>query len=126
MGSSVNINGSQVTTVPGSAPVTQTGGLYALASNIGTHTDDEWTIVPEVGLQLRWQATCHLEFSLGYSLLWLNQVARAPDQIDFTLNRNLLPPALQAHVAGDHPNSDLLSKSDVWLQSITFGAAFRY
>jgi hypothetical protein len=126
MGSTVNVLGSQVATVPGAAPVVQTGGLYALASNIGSHTDDKWTIVPEVGATLCWRPTCHLEFSVGYSLLWLNEVARAPDQIDFVLNRNLIPPATQTPTNTDHPNNFNLSRSDLWLQSISFGAAIRY
>jgi hypothetical protein len=126
VGSTVKIAGNQVVTVPGSAPVIQSGGLYALASNIGKHEDDEWTVMPEVRLTLQWQATSRLQLSLGYSLLWLNQVARAPDQIDFAVNPNLLPPAMQApNPNGDHPTFSI-SRSDVWLQSITFGARFSY
>jgi hypothetical protein len=127
LGSTVKIDGSQVVSVPGTTPLIQSGGFYALASNIGNHTDDEWTVLPEVGLTLRWRPTDHLQLSLGYSLLWLNQVARAPDQIDMSINRNLLPPATQSPspTGTDHP-AFLISRTDVWLQSIVFGVSFRY
>jgi hypothetical protein len=125
LGSKVKIEGSQVVSVPGTAPLAQVGGLYALSSNIGTMTNDEWTVLPELNLALRWRANCHLQLSLGYSLLWLNQVARAPDQIDFSINPAFFPPATQTPTGGDHPSFNL-SRSDVWLQSITFGAVFTY
>jgi hypothetical protein len=126
VGSVVKISGSQLVTVPGSTPVLQTGGLYALSSNIGKHEDDEWTVLPEFGATLQWRATRHLQLTLGYSLLWLNQVARAADQIDPSINTRLLPPATQSpNPNGDHPTFSI-SRSDVWLQSITFGARFSY
>jgi hypothetical protein len=127
VGTTVKIRGSQIVSVPGTTPLLQTGGLYALASNIGDHSDDQWDIMPEVGLKLGWRVTSHLQVNLGYSLLWLNGVGRAADQIDFNINPALLPPAQRAPApdGSDHPTFSI-GRSDVWLQSITFGATYSY
>src|SRR4029450_9486873 len=53
----VNIGGGQVTTVPGAADVAFPAGVYALTSNGGLHTSGEWTVMPEFGAHLYWQAT---------------------------------------------------------------------
>ncbi len=51
----VNINGSQVTTVPGApAPSSQAGGVLALSTNSGNYSSNEFTYVPEIGANLSW------------------------------------------------------------------------
>jgi hypothetical protein len=122
----VNIQGSQVVSVPTTTPLVYSGHLYALPSNIGLHTDDDWTVLPEFGLNLGWQATANLRVTLGYSVLWLNRIARAGDQIDMTVNPNLFPGTGQVSpVIGDHPLYTR-NRSDVWLQTLNFGVELSY
>ena len=45
----LTIDGSQVRTLPGQAPLVFRGGLLALDSNIGTFSRDRFSVVPEVG-----------------------------------------------------------------------------
>ena len=121
----VDIQGSQVVIVPTTAPVVRTGSLYALSSNIGLHGDDDWTLLPEFGLNLGWQATSNLRVTLGYSVLWLNRIARASDQIDMMVNPNLFPPATSTPTTTDHPAYSR-NRADVWLQCLNFGVELTY
>jgi hypothetical protein len=121
----VGIHGQQVVSVPGVAPVTQQGGVFALASNIGDHSTQDWAAMPEFGITFGWQVRCNVRVTLGYSMLWLDNIARAADQIDPTINRDLLPPANRAATATDRP-AVILNRKDVWFQSANLGVEVRY
>ena len=66
----LRIDGSQVRTIPGMAPQTFVGGLLALPSNIGVHSRDVFSVVPEVGLTVGYQLTDHLKTFVGYNFLY--------------------------------------------------------
>jgi hypothetical protein len=120
----VAISGSQTTTVPGLAPVTQSGGLFALASNNGTFGGHDWEILPEVGINLSWGVTSYLSVRVGYSILWLKDLARPGDQIDTSVNPALFPP-VQAGAAPSRPAFHLVTQ-DAWVQSLSLGVGFSY
>lgn len=120
-----NIGGGQVVTVPGSAPVRQNAGLYALSSNIGQYSSEDWTIMPEFGVNLGWQATRHVRFNIGYSLLFMGQVALAADQVDQTINPNLFPSATGTPTTPSRPTFDQ-QLSDVWIQTFNIGLELRF
>src|SRR5205807_38170 len=44
----VTISGQTHTVVPGSAATDASGGLLALASNIGSHSSNDWELAPEI------------------------------------------------------------------------------
>ncbi|MCI0380091.1 MAG: BBP7 family outer membrane beta-barrel protein [Gemmataceae bacterium] len=119
-----SINGDQVVSVPGVAPVVNTGGVYALSSNIGVHSSREWTAFPELGITLGWQMTSNLRLSVGYRALFLIDIARAHDQIDFTVNPNLFPPALQPTGVARPLFRD--GQDSISIQSINFGVELSY
>jgi hypothetical protein len=117
----VLINGSTLTIVP---PTTTpgVGGLYALPSNIGNHFADNWVVAPEFGLTVSYELTSNVHLHLGYSILYLQGIARAADQIDFIVNPNLFPPAIGT---ATRPAFSL-GTSDIWIQSVNFGVEFRF
>jgi hypothetical protein len=118
------INGSEQKTEPGKAAVNNAGGVYALVSNIGTHGDHSWVVAPELGLTLGYQLSSNVRLRLGYSLLFMPDIARAGDQIDFTLNKNLFPPA----TVGVGPNRPGVpfATSEMWIQSFNVGVELKY
>jgi hypothetical protein len=120
----VVINGGQVVSVPGSTPSINNAGVYALSSNIGRFGSDDWTYLPEIGATLGWQASSHLRLTMGYSLMLLNDIARAADQIDQTINPNLFPPP-QTPTTPSRPAFSL-DRENVWLQSFNFGVEIRF
>lgn len=120
------IQGSTTTTVQGQDPVTSDGGLLALASNIGTFRSTNWVAIPEIGATVGYQLTDRLRFRLGYTFLMLTQLARAGDQIDITVNQDLLPgPDFDPDAEPRRPAFGLRT-TDMWIQSLNFGLEYRF
>jgi hypothetical protein len=121
----IKISGSQTTTVPNVAPVVQTGGLFALSTNIGTYHRDDWTVIPEFTFDLSWKLRENLSVRLGYTLFGLDRFARAADQLDFKVNSNFLPP-VGAAPAGPARPAFLLKRDDVWVQALSLGVELAF
>jgi len=114
----VDIFGSQLINVPGAAPQVNTGGAFALVSNIGRRTNSSTQIMPELGTAVKWQISRHLEARIGYSVVVLQGVARAADQIDTTISPNNFPPVIAPQ--GSNP-APMDRTSNIWLQTISLG-----
>ena len=128
MNNNVGINGSTQVSVPGSPTNQFPGGLLALSTNSGSHNHYDWTAAPEFDLTLSWNVTDKVRLSLGYSLLFFFDVARASDQINLNINPNLLNPKF---VASPTPGSSTsptfdLHQSSLLLQSINVGLEYRF
>ena len=121
----VKILGNTTTTVPGVAPVTRSGGVLALSSNIGTHRHEEWTIFPEFGAHLSWRISPQLQLRAGYSFLFMNDIVRAHDQVNLTVNPGLFPPPNAAAGSPSEP-SFTLHRGDVWIQAINLGLEYTF
>jgi len=118
----VAINGAtQIVTSTGTT--TAPGGLLALPTNIGTYRSSDWTVVPDLELTVGCWLTRCCRVMIGYSVLYWPQVARAGEQIDFTLNPTQLPPGT---LAGPARPAFVLHRSDLWAQGFSIGVEFRY
>jgi hypothetical protein len=117
---SVGIAGTTRTNLPSDF----NGGLLALSSNSGVFSSADWVVAPEFGLSLGWELSRNLQVRLGYSFLLWSEVARAGDQVDVNINRNLIPPP-QGSLTPSLPASPL-KKSDIWVQSLSLGAEFKF
>jgi hypothetical protein len=124
VGRLVTIQGDQVTTVPGVAPVTHTGGLLALSSNIGTFSRREWQPFPEFGVNWSWQITPSIYMRVGYTFLLLCNIARASDQVDLTVNPALFPPATAPSDINRPAFTE--AKGTMWIQTVNLGLEFRF
>lgn len=117
----VTIDGRTVTTTP--PPVvtanSAAGGLLALTSNIGQTTANDLACLPEVGVNLAYDLNDSLTLRVGYTLLALNNVARTGDQIDRSVNPNLIPGGNGTGVA--RPSASGFGPTDFWAQGISFG-----
>jgi hypothetical protein len=124
----VIISGRSVTTtVPPTAPEIRDGALFANPSNIGRYTEDHFAVIPEFQLRLRRQVTERLSLSIGYSFLYLSDLVRPGDQIDFAvdgrwLDPNFVPPGTPPAV---HPEPKF-ERSDAWLQGMDVGLTWNY
>lgn len=121
----VRINGSTTTTEVGNAPITRDGGLLAQTSNIGIYEQDEFTVIPEFGLNVGYQLTDHLRATLGYTFIYWSNVVRPGDQIDLDLNPDLLPPAVDPLTGPQRPGFEF-NTTDYWVQGISVGAEYRW
>lgn len=114
----VNIAGSSfINGVPFS------GGLFALASNSGSHSRSVFAVMPELNLNLGYQVTSRVRLLTGYSIIYLSNVVRAGNQIDTTINPTFLPPSTPSGAARP---SFTFRDTDFWAQGLNFGMEVRW
>jgi hypothetical protein len=119
----VNISGSTTTAGPGIPTTTSPGGLLALPSNIGPHTRSIVGFVEELGFNVGYQFTNHIRGFVGYNFLFWSSVVRPAEQIDLTVNPNLIPPAVSG---GPNRPAFSFNGSNFWVQGIQFGIDIRW
>jgi len=134
-------NTHQVADIGGSQLITQGGamgtfsGLLTQPTNSGHFTQDKFTVVPEVGFNVGWQATPHMKLFVGYSFLYWSNVLRAGDQVDPVINTPAIAgstpprpatfPITQAPTAPFRPQAPMRD-TDFWAQGINFGLQFTW
>ena len=118
--SRVSISGNTVATEPTLAPVTTQGGLLAQASNIGQFEQNQFTMLPELGVNLGFDLTRRLRLTGGYSLLYWGGVAQSGDQIDLNVAPAQFPPSQNA-TAGRFPQFRFAA-TDYWAQGLSLGS----
>lgn len=124
------------------------GGIFTQPTNIGHFERDVFAVAPEVMLDLGYQITSAIRVSVGYTFLYLSDVARPGDQIDRAVNitRTALADASRATlgtgtgpIAFGHSGSGLSPRpfgpvtpafrfhdDSFWAQGIHFDLAFEY
>jgi hypothetical protein len=118
----VQIGGSTFVAVPGSATMETAGGLLTQPSNLGGYERNEFAVVPEFGVSLKYQISCCLEASFGYTLLYFSDVARPGDQVDLRVDpRQITDPAN----ATPFP-AFTFADSDYWVQGINVGLELKF
>src|SRR5262249_20111325 len=85
---SVDVSGSLVTNDFNGlgAPQTFAGGYFAQPTNSGTRSRGVLGLVPEVGVTLGYQLTKWAAVTVGYTFLYINNVARPGQQVDRNIN----------------------------------------
>lgn len=123
----LNIDGSTTLTLPNGLTAVAAGGLLALNSNIGHYTRDEFSVVPEVGINVGYQVNDHLRTFVGYNYLYWTNVVRPADQIDTVINPYRIPFFLPPGGPTDPARpSAQFRNSDFWAQGITAGFEYRW
>jgi hypothetical protein len=127
MHSEYTIDGSTTVSVPvvgGNPDVAVTpAGLLAQSTNIGVFTNDEFAVIPEVGLTAAYQVARNVRVTAGYTVLYWSHVARAGDAIDTQLNLSqldpggLVGPARPAFTQGD---------SSLWMHGLNLGLDVKF
>jgi hypothetical protein len=122
----VDISGSLVTNDFTNYGATQTypGGYFALPTNIGSHSQNEFAVVPEIQLNIGYRLTPTATIFAAYSFLYANNVVRPGNQI----NRNVNPTQSVSYV-GEPPVSlegaaqpqAAFNTSSYWAQGISVG-----
>ena len=123
-----DINGAQTLLVGGVPAASAPFGLLAQATNSGHFTRDRFSVVPEVGVNVGWQATPHFKLYVGYNFLYWTNVLRAGDQIDTTLNVPSRPgPLLLERNPANPPRPAVLFReTDLWAQGVNVGLQFTW
>lgn len=123
---------SQSTFITGQAfiPSTSTtpfgGATYAQPSNIGQYETDEFSVIPEVTINVGYNVGRFARVSVGYNFLYATNVLRPGDQIDPTINptRSAFP-FIIPDTGAVRPTFNPIT-SNFWAQGVNFGLELRY
>ena len=116
-----NITGNSTAFQPNGRQLVAVGDVLALSSNRGTLTDDQFTVVPEVGINVGMQLNEHVRIHAGYQFLYWSDVLRPGDQIDRLVNVNLVPTQNLGFNGGPQVPAPGLRHSDFWAQGLNLG-----
>ncbi|HEX4611212.1 MAG TPA: BBP7 family outer membrane beta-barrel protein [Urbifossiella sp.] len=130
----VDVSGYQLRQRPGEAAMLFTnGGLLAAGPNIGRFTDDRFSVVPEVSLNLGYWFTPRMKAYVGYNALFWSNVVRPGDQVDRTVDVTFIPnppinPATGQPPAFSGQNRPVVPfhQDSLWVNGIQFGAEWRW
>lgn len=114
----VSIGANQTQTFPNGNVVRQVDAVLAKTSNVGRTKSDMFALLPEVGVNLGYEITSGLRVYVGYSFMYLTNVARPGDQINPVVNLNRGVPPFEPTPFFNH--------TEFWAQGVNFGAALRY
>ncbi|MBU6237090.1 MAG: BBP7 family outer membrane beta-barrel protein [Planctomycetes bacterium] len=101
------------------------GGLLAQPGrNIGTYEQEEFAMIPELGGTIGYQLTERLKLNVGYTFLYWSNLIRPGDQIDTTVNTNLMPPVIAGNTFLG-PAFEI-RETDYWVQGLSVGGEYRW
>ena len=120
--SEVNIDG-QLITVASTGTSVNPNGLLAQPTNMGTYERDKLATATELGIKLKRAFGNGIDFTVGYTFLYLSDVLRAGDQIDPSINVSQLPPGTLT--GGAFPEFEFQS-SGFWAQGLSLGIEARF
>jgi hypothetical protein len=115
------------TSIDSTTPL-QGGFLAQPGRNIGQFEQQEFAMIPELGATIGYQLTQRLKLNVGYTFLYWSNLARPGDQIDTTVNTNLLPSLTPS---GLPQNTFLgtpfaIQTTDYWVQGLSVGGEYRW
>jgi hypothetical protein len=105
-----------------SAPV----GLLALPTNIGRHTRETFSAVPEFNLNVGYQIGDCVRIFAGYNYLYWSHVVRPGDQIDLSINSTQLPTSLVGALIGVARPVVPFRETNFWAQGFNVGFEVRF
>lgn len=98
-------------------------GVLALPPNIGSHSRNVFSVVPEVQVNLGYQINPYIRTYVGYNFMYWSNVARASEHINRNINPNFLAPPV---AGGPNEPSFNWKGSGFWAQGMNFGLEFRW
>ena len=101
----------------------EAGGLLALPSNIGSYSQNEFAVVPELDLKIGYQMTKQCKLTLGYTAIYWSNVVRPGDQIDLNVHPGQIPPAAALNLGRP---TFAFDTTDYWVQGLSFGGEYRW
>jgi hypothetical protein len=113
-----DVYGSTLIDVAGGPTFETAGGLLALPTNMGSHASCRFVAVPELNVKLRRQLSRYFVLTLGYSVLFVDQVARVGDAVDLAVNPSQLNGGV---LIGDPRPAYHLRGSQLWLHGLHVG-----
>lgn len=121
----VTITGSTVTTNTSGNSINHNGGVFA-TTNRGVYVHNDFSVIPQLGLDVGYQVTCHLRMFFGGDFVYWSCVQRAGSAIDLDIDpRNVPGPDGATQTATNLPQFDFCGTS-FWAMGMHGGLEFRY
>jgi len=123
----VRIDAFQQVTQPGLPTASFVGGLLGTTTNIGTHTREAFSAVPEITLNAGYWLTPNLKLYLGYNFIYWSNVLRPGGEIDRTVNLSNVPnPPDAVPFSNVARPAATFAETDLAIHGIQFGAEWRW
>jgi hypothetical protein len=123
----VRINGLSALAQPGQPTRLSQGGTFALPTNSGRFTREEFAVLPEAAVQVGVVLHHNTRLFLGYNLLYLSEVARPADQINRNVNPTQMPLSTRGGpFIGPGQPAFAFQGTDFWAQGLVLGVEYRY
>ncbi len=119
----VNIAGSTVITPLNGAPIPLAGGLLAQQSNIGSYTNSQTVVIPELTVNLNYHLSTNWSVGIGYNFIWLSSAVTAGPQIDRQVNLTQLAGPL---IGPARPAFSGFNTEDYWLMGMNMSLRAEY
>ena len=101
-------------------------GLYANASNVGTYSNDEFAVIPDLNLTVGINVTRCLSMYVGYNFVYLNKVIRPGNQLNPVIDPSIVPfSTAYGNAAVPSPLKGLV-QDDFTIQGVSFGFGLKY
>jgi hypothetical protein len=126
------IDGGQSLTLANGTVANFAGGLLALqGANIGRYTNNQFAVIPEVGVNVGYQVTSNMRLFVGYNFMYLGNALRAEGlinpNVDIARIPNFpVPGGGTIPVPGMPQPAPLFRTSDFFVQGISFGLEYRW
>jgi hypothetical protein len=125
-GSNANVLGAAALGVGGGSGAA-VGGVLANAGNIGTHVQDKFTYIPEVGLNFGIALTKGLTGYIGGNFLYFPNIVRPGNLVDPYISSAAIPFSSNYGAAGAPRGSSFqMVESDHWIGGLTCGLILKY
>jgi hypothetical protein len=107
----------------GVAPAISAGGLYAQPTNIGRFSDDRFAVLPEASVTFGYQLTRCLRLTTGYNFLYINNVLRAAEQIDRSINTTQFDGGA---LVGEARPARAVNEGEFWMHGLSAGIELKW
>ena len=122
MHETILVGGQTTVTEPGLGPVSSPTGLFAQGTNSGVRSRNRLAFIPEINVNLGYRVNDQWSLTMGYSFLYLSDVAVAGGQIDPAVNLSQNP----GPIVGSISPAPLFNTTDYWVQGLSLGADYRF
>jgi hypothetical protein len=120
------ISGSTTFTDPNGVQKTLPGGVLATTANIGNYYQSRWAVAPEAHMNIGYQITPRVTLRIGYSFLYLSNVARPGNQVSRVTSPNQIPSDPAYGGTGPTLPAFQFHTTTYWAQGINFGMDARF
>jgi len=123
----VSVDGSTTVTSGGgfAAPASTQGGFLTAGQNLGERSDSRFAVLPEGNATIGYQVTSWANVFAGFTVIYLDTVARPNDQISRSFTANSIP-TTPTYTRPTGQRTTAIIDDDFYLYGFNFGVTFSY